>query len=306
MRWIRKMKNIQLEEYLNFKNTIMKFFYCILLTMIGGSVYGQADIKNQYEKELESISAKMEQRVNAKFGKGPFFTFNEPYKAVFTEAMSYSTGSSSNRVSKEFQVGDSILIVGCAPAGPAKKFKAMDSDALYDTKLFGKSGYTILQKEKMRDQVAMVRTTEWRRAEKLRDMLSCGMFDEIGKMNFEKHWIDFGDTPLFYQVRLEEGKTLLYTMLRTFGGNDFKDVGAAIAEQSFVEFNFLDGSTLKLNCMGEGTSEQFAIVDITDHKAKFQSGVEQITYSLEKKKVSQKLEDENRYSIGFKMDCMKL
>ena len=283
----------------------MKIFYCLLLSMIGLSVYGQTDVKSQYEKELASISARMAQEVKAKFQKGPFFIFNVPYKAVFTEAMSYSTGDASNRASKEFQVGDSILIVGCAPAGPAKKFKRMDADELYDTKAFGKSGFKVLKQKEMRAQISLIRATSWKRAEKLSDMLSCGSFEALGKMNFEKHWLDFGDTPLFYQIRLEEDKILMYTMLRTYGGDDFKDVGAAIGGQSFVEFTFLDGSMLKLNCIGEGANDQFAIVDITGHKDKFLSGVDRLTYALGKMTASQIMKNENRYSIGIKMDCIK-
>ena len=280
-------------------NYISILFFSLFTTFL----IGQNNPRANFESELQLISDKLKAETNANYEKGPMFNFEAPYLAVFTKSTDYNTGTSSNRTTVNFTERDTILILGAQPVGKVLKFKSQKSEDIFQTKAYGHPGFEVLNSSEFKTQVGKIKKSDWKQAELLATMLSCGSLESAGRPNFEKHHLNIGDTPVFFQVRLESNKILLYFDLRTYGGNDFKDMGVAEGGKSTMNLIFGDESNASIKC--ESDDDRFAIFDITNLKNQFLSGISRITFELSKKNVTKELNGPDKFAIGLKMECIK-
>ena len=251
---------------------------------------------------MDQITKVLKEETNAQFVKGPIFNFDKPYKAVFTKDSEFTKGNYPDITKTTFKTGDTILVTGAKPMGSAMSFSSLDSEESFETKAFGRPPFEVIDVDAFRAQVTTIKDSDWKEAEALAAMLDCGALESAGKPNFEKHHLTIGDTPVFFDLRLENDKVLIYFNLRTYGGEDFKDVGAAIKGESKLGLTFNKGEEVTLDC--ESDDDRFAIFDLTNYREQALSGISKVSFSLSKKEVSKELSDENVYAIGLKMECI--
>jgi len=285
----------------------MKYLFTIFLLFgLCLSLSGQNQARINTQAKLDSVLETLEADTDCKFTIGSTFNFNEPYKAVFTKDASYSVvATRGSGESKEFKTGDTVLVLTALPVGALQYFKTTDSDERYATKSYGRPNFEVIEKDKYKEQLTKIKAADWKTAQNLLDLLTCGNLDAVGYPNLEKYYLTFGDTPVFYELGEENGRILLSFNLRTYGGNDFKDMGPTKIGSAYIEVSFLNGETQKFDCVESNDNSRFAAIDITDEIARFQNGVKNLNFSLTKK-ASQDLSEDDAYSIGIKAECIKL
>ncbi len=279
----------------------MKLLKVLLLIFLSYTLFSQEAPRIQLENELKSIKKDLEAQTNAKFEMGPLFIFNEPYKATFTQAKDYSYGIPPNRRTANFLEGESILVIGAQAIGKVRKFKKIDSEEIFETKAFGKPGFEIKDTERYKLQMQAIKKSDWQKAQEIASVLNCGALGSMGRSDIEKHHIQIGDTQVFFQIRQEDDKILLYLDLRVYGGTDFKNMGAAQANTSLLTLTLSDDTKLVLPC--ESDDERFAIFDLTDHVQKISMGINLFEIELSNKNLKKQLTGTNKYAIGLKVSC---
>ena len=284
----------------------MKRILLVILICNTSTLFAQSDPRELYETKLAELTEELRLKTKATYQNGPIFIFEKPYSAIVTKENDYIINGDTQGNRTSFNVGDSILIIGASPVTRMLRFKTKVADATYDTRAFERPGFDIGESEKFKEQVKLIKTVEWKEAGVIAEMLQCGLLKNQGLGDIEKHFIKFGDTSVFYQLRPERDRVHLYFDLRSYGGNDYKDVGISVGGESKLSVLFGDGSSHKFLCAQEGEDDRFARFDITDYSAQFLSGVEKITIALSKKTVSKELENVNKYAIGIKMQCFNL
>ena len=287
----------------NNKYSAMKYLLLILLSFYSLQVVSQSNARIKYENKLSQLVNELREKTNAEFNQGPLFIFDEPYKAIFKKDSEFIKGTYPNTTTIKFIEGDTVLVIGAPPVGRILSFRSLNSDEVIQTKAFGSPGFEIINADAFKAQVRSIKDSDWQAAESLASLLSCGTLESVHKSNFEKHHLNIGDTPVFFQVRLEEVEVRLYVDLQTYGGSDFKDVGVAKKDETTLVLNFDDGIDAKLSCIQD--DDRFAIFDITNYKSQFLSGITRVTFTFSKKEVSQELFNADKYAIGLKMECIK-
>lgn len=282
----------------------MKYLSLLLFLAFTTKLIAQDSPRLKYEKDLQVIVNQMKEETDATFEKGPIFIFEKPFTATFTQATEYGVGAPPNRTNHSFDEGDIVHVLGAQPIGKVLRFKVPNSDVILETKAFGHPGFEIDNADDFKSQVGKIKNADWKEAEQIASMLDCGALAESGKPNFEKHHMTLGDTPVFFQVRMEEGKILLYFDLRTYGGTDFKDMGVAEAEKSILNLTCGDGTYVSIACQSD--DERQAIFDITDYSSPLLSGITTLNISLSDKEITKELAEIDQYSIGLKMECMEI
>lgn len=281
----------------------MKYIYLLSFIIVSHILIGQNNPRADFENELQGISDDLYSETKAHFTQGPIFIFDEPYLAVFIKGTDYSVGVPPNSTKITFAEGDKVLVLGAAPVGKVLQFRAQDSDDIFSTKAFGHPGFDVENSVEFTAQLQKIKGSDWQQAERLASMLSCGSLESVGQPNFEKHHLNIGDTPVFFQIRLEADKLLLYFNLRTYGGIDFKDMGVAQADKSELSLVFGDESTATIKC--ESDDDRFAIFDVTSLRSQFLLGIGKITFVLSEKEVTKELKAADKFAIGLKMECIK-
>lgn len=284
------------------KNQLFSVFIFLGLSFnLSGQNQARIDMQTKLDKVLETL----EKDTDSKFTIGSTFNFNEPYEAVFTKDATLSLEGSRGGESKEFKTGDTVLVLTALPIGALQYIKAKDSDDRYATRSFGRPGFEVIEKNKYVEQLTKIKAADWKTAQGLLDLLSCGNLESAGYPNLEKYYLTFGDTPVFFDMSEKDGRIIVSFNLQTYGGNDFKDLGPTKIGNAFIEVIFLDGETVKFDCVESNDDSRFAAIDITDEVARFQNGVKNLNFSLSKK-ASRDLSEDDAYSIGIKAECIKL
>lgn len=281
----------------------MKYLFLAILICNFSIITAQTDPRSAYEEKLKKIAEELKVQTDANFGKGPMFNFEKPYTAVVTKESEYSKGIYPNVETTKFIVGDTILVLGAKAVGSTLKIKGLNSDEIYETKPFGRPSFQVMESDLFESQIKKIKKVEWQQAETIAAMLECGALEAAGKTNFEKHHLNIGDTPVFFDIRLEQDKVLVYFDLRTYSGTDFKDVGEAIGGESTLGLSFGNGKEASILC--ESDDSRFAIFDLTNYREDALTGISKINLSLSKKEVSKELLEENQFAIGLKMQCIK-
>lgn len=281
-------------------------FTLIIVTITSFNLLGQSQARIDAQKNLDSVLEKLELETDCTFSLGSQFNFKEPYKAVITKdaSLMIDNGKRGNNDYKEFKIGDTVLVLTSLPVGALKRIKAMDSEEHCLTKTFGRPPFEIIENDKFKQQQEKIKASDWKTAQKLTDLLSCGSLAAAGYQNQEKYFMTFGDTPVFYELNKENDRILLAFNLRTYGGNDFYEMGPSSPGTSFIEVSFLDGVTQKFDCVESDDDSRLAAIDITDHVEQFLRGVKTLNFSL-KKKASKNISEQDAFAFGIKAECFK-
>lgn len=277
---------------------------CIFL-MLSISLISQNQARIDVQEKYDALCIEVEKATDAKFAFGSWFHFNEPYEAVFnTETKMYSyQGTESTE--KIFQAGDTVLVIAAKPVMSSKIIKLKNEDTTYETAAFGKSGFDIIEKTKYKEQLKKIKATDWKTVQTKALLLDCGRAAQNGYANTEQYHIFFGDTQVFYRIRGENERIKLEFRLKTFQGNEFKDMGHAVPNTSFAELTFMNDEKVKFNHIGEEDNYDGIVLDITDHQELFREGIKNINISLSKKAANYDITEEDSHTISIKLDCIK-